>query len=631
MGLPHPRGPVRELGLRRFGRFEAGVDRRGPPCRSPAHGVDHGLVQPPARPLKGQGPGDHGPVKEAEGPGRGRPHPRLAQVVDPAPQELACVLGIVPAGQPGLPVVPLFRADDLATGLGFPRGQELAVPVVGADHIQQVGQAVVVVMADIGPKQALGHGPCRVVLVADLHQPLENGLGQLGLGRVVNLVAHAPQDHARVVPVTADRVRHVDLGPLVEEQVVVEGVLGHGPAVEELVHDQEPHPVAQVQELRGHRVVGRAHGIGPDLPEPLEAPLPHPQGHGSPESASVVVQAHAPDPDVLAVEPETALRPELGLAYAEGHGLFVDHLVACHDLGDGLVQVGLVQVPEPRSADIEVLDEVRGLAGGHGPGLRLAGLGLPSVRPGEEDTDPDLPVLLRPVPDHGLHPHGGLIGRDLRGGHEGGPRVEVHRVRDDQADVAVDPCARVPTGGGLPGVVRAHGQDVQLVVAQAEGPGQLIAEAHVPEGPLAQGLAVDPDLAVGHDPVELHEDPAAQGVLGQDQVLAVPAHAPGQESARTASGVVLVEGPFNAPVVRHIHLAPRRVVELRPLPTLDVGLEESPVRIQGVHDPRRDRRALRSVRRPSGRAQATPTHKTGRCGQDRTPHDGLSHDTGPHH
>ena len=53
-----------------------------------------------------------------------------------------------------LAVVALLGADDLARRLGPPGGEQFAVAIVRADHVQHVGQAVVVVVADVGPEQA---------------------------------------------------------------------------------------------------------------------------------------------------------------------------------------------------------------------------------------------------------------------------------------------------------------------------------------------------------------------------------------------------------------------------------------------------------------------------------------------
>ena len=80
-------------------------------------------------------------------------------------------------------------------------------------------------------------------------------------------------------------------------------------------------------------------------------------------------------------------------------------------------------------------------------------------------------------------------------------------------------------------------------------PGQFVAEAHIPIGPLAQRKPVDPDFAIGHHAIELHEHAARRGIGGQHKVFAVPAHSAGQKRARSARRSLFVEGAFDAPIV----------------------------------------------------------------------------------
>ena len=101
------------------------------------------------------------------------------------------------------------------------RGEQFVVAIVRADDIQHVGQAVIVIVAHVRTEQRLRDGPRRVVFVADL----ERGRAELSwparLGRVVNFVADAVEDDARMVAVAADGVAGVRLRPLVEIEVIV--------------------------------------------------------------------------------------------------------------------------------------------------------------------------------------------------------------------------------------------------------------------------------------------------------------------------------------------------------------------------------------------------------------------------
>ena len=97
---------------------------------------------------------------------------------------------------------------------------------------------------------------------------------------------------------------------------------------------------------------------------------------------------------------------------------------------------------------------------------------------------------------------------------------------------------------------------------------------------MAEEEAIDPDVAVGHDAVEVDEDALAAIGSGDGEGFAVPADAGGQESSSAASGVPGVERALDAPVVRQVEGAPRRIVEGGGLGAGGVGFEEAPALIE---------------------------------------------------
>ena len=131
---------------------------------------------------------------------------RLAQVVDAGPQELAGVFRMVAHGDPLVAVVRVLRADDLARRLLRVRGQNLLLAIVLPDDVQQVGQAVVVVVAGVRTEQRLGHRPRRIVGMEGLTSVRQDGNGDLRMRRVVNFVAGRPEDDAGVIAVAHHRV-----------------------------------------------------------------------------------------------------------------------------------------------------------------------------------------------------------------------------------------------------------------------------------------------------------------------------------------------------------------------------------------------------------------------------------------
>jgi len=120
--------------------------------------------------------------------------------------------------------------------------------------------------------------------MVNLEERTQDFLRELGLRRVVDLVAGAVEDDRGVVAVAADGVARVDQRPVVEITGVVVRLLGHGPGVEKLVQHEEAHPVAQVEELGGDGVVRGADGVDAELLQLRQPLLPHPSGTATPKA-----------------------------------------------------------------------------------------------------------------------------------------------------------------------------------------------------------------------------------------------------------------------------------------------------------------------------------------------------------
>ena len=100
--------------------------------------------------------------------------------------------------------------------ISAPRFEQFLIAIICPNHIQQVRQTVRVIPTNIGPEQCLRHRACGIVLVADFDEPLQNSLRQFLLGRVLDLVAHTPENYARMIPIAPDDVAQIRLRPLVE-------------------------------------------------------------------------------------------------------------------------------------------------------------------------------------------------------------------------------------------------------------------------------------------------------------------------------------------------------------------------------------------------------------------------------
>ena len=151
-----------------------------------------------------------------------------------------------------------------------------------------------------------------------------------------------------------------------------------------------------------------------------------------------------------------------------------------------------------------------------------------------------------------------------------------------QPGVPVDPGPRIPAAIRLLGVVRLHRNYVFAAVLQMRA--EIVGEADVPVGPLAEVLAVDPHLAELINAVELDGDPAAVVGLRYVEALPVPADARGQIAALPSCGRVLAHGPLDAEVMRQVHVLPTGVRESRLRGALRVALEELPAEVKGIPD-----------------------------------------------
>ncbi len=295
--------------------------------------------------LEGAGAGERCGEEEAAAGADGGPAAGFAEVVDAGPEELAGVFGVVAHGDPLIAVVGVFGADDLAGGFVGVGLEDLLLAIVLADDVEEVGEAVVVVVRDVGAEEGLGDGAGGIVGVEGVDEGFQDGDGDVGVGRVVDLVAGGPEDDAGVVAVAADGVGGVADGPLFEVEVVVVGILGDGPAVEHLVHDEEAHAVGEVEELGCGRVVRGADGVDAEGAEGGEAALPCGERDGGAEGSGVGVKGYAVDLVVDAVEEEALVGVEVELADAEGDGFVVDGLAVAEDGGVGGVEGGVVEVP----------------------------------------------------------------------------------------------------------------------------------------------------------------------------------------------------------------------------------------------------------------------------------------------
>ena len=108
--------------------------------------------------------------------------------------------------------------------------------------------------------------------------------------------------------ITQQHTHQVILPPLVE----VLGIIARLPFVEGLIDDQETHTVAEIEELRGRRIVTAADGVDAELLEDLQLALHRPQRQGGTKRGVILMDAEALDFQRLAVEKEPPVGGKFG-------------------------------------------------------------------------------------------------------------------------------------------------------------------------------------------------------------------------------------------------------------------------------------------------------------------------------
>src|SRR5438094_3656026 len=216
-----------------------------------------------------------------------------------------------------------------------------------------------------------------------------------------------------------------------------------------------------------------------------------------------MMETDAANLHVCAVEKKAAVRAKHEAPNPEWRGVVVAEGATAHDASDDLVQVRLFERPTMGSLYLELLRH----------------LGDRVVRQLQRRRRrADLPT--RPVVNDGTQQHSALVRCCIANGGANAdvcrlrahlwcgdvraPMIDMHSLGADEPRVAVDAGAGVPARIRLFRVVYPYGEEVaRRTVAQVRR--ELIAEGGVAIWPHAQAMAIDPDLAVPVDAVELDE------------------------------------------------------------------------------------------------------------------------------
>ena len=338
---------------------------------------------------------------------------------------------------------------------------------------------------------------------------------------LVDLVADAPHHDGGGVSVVTDEVDEVALRPVVKEGTVSILHLRDPPLVEALRHDQHPHLVCQLDQLRGGHIVRGADGIDAHILHLLDLSADGDLIHRCSEWPEVVVEADALEGHRLAIEVKALVGTKLYRPHTEGGAVGIDHPAIVEQFALGGVEVRLLDVPEVgmwdaevllkgivedlSSADLPAVDRLSLVENGGAKRQRVA-IGGDALQFG---ADLDLCVL---IANKGSGDKGSpVVDPGLRGRH-----YQVHITVQTSPRVPAREVGRVvePDGDHLSGLGGIQvGRDVEVVRV-------------VPIGPSTDAVTIDVHLRVAHCPVDVEGDVAnGGGILMEVKVIAVPAHA----------------------------------------------------------------------------------------------------------
>ena len=256
-----------------------------------------------------------------------------------------------------------------------------------------------------------------------------------------HLVAYRPHQNGWMIAVAEDEVGEVTLMPLIEEAGIVVLRLLAAPHIETLVHNDQSHRVAHVQQFRGWRVVRATDSVHAHRLEFRKFAMQGVLIEGCAQAAEIVMLADAVQFEILTVEPESSLRIELETAEACRGLVGIHHLATLFHYGTYLINIRGLTTPEHGLADGDTRFQSFRLS----DNLTIRGYQciLHLALAFERNLDSESALAFH---------HTG-IGEDA-------PVTDVGASSRRKPHMAVDTAARVPSGIGLITVIDLHSHHV---------------------------------------------------------------------------------------------------------------------------------------------------------------------------
>ena len=160
-----------------------------------------------------------------------------------------------------------------------------------------------------------------------------------------HLVAYRPHQDRGVITVAQNQIRQVALVPLIKETgIVVLGFLAP-PHVKALIHHNESHRVAHVQQLWCWGIMRGTNGVHTHRLQFGQLAMEGILIEGSTQAAKVVMLTHTIDLKVLSIQPEACLGIKLKVTETCGSLHFVHHLTTCNQLRAYLIYIWVLAAP----------------------------------------------------------------------------------------------------------------------------------------------------------------------------------------------------------------------------------------------------------------------------------------------
>ena len=171
-----------------------------------------------------------------------------------------------------------------------------------------------------------------------------------------HLVADAPHDDARMIPVALHQIREITLMPFIEETGIIAIRLLAAPHVKALIHHHDSHGITHIQKLGSRRIMTASDGIHTHIPEDGELAMKRILVEGGTETSEIVMLAHAIDLHILAIEKETfpGIKPHFTEGGLRSGGIL--HLAIHHQFALHGIKIALADRPEMRFPYLELLD-----------------------------------------------------------------------------------------------------------------------------------------------------------------------------------------------------------------------------------------------------------------------------------